>query len=171
MAIAIKHTHYEDVPVIFDLYNQAVIYQKTVGNNHWLGFEEEMIKKEIVEKRHYTIYLNEEIAGTFVVTFDDRLIWKSAPEAPAIYLHRIATAETARGNNLVKHIVEWAKTYSKARGLLFVRIDTGSGNNRLINHYSRCGFTVIATDVKVDYTPELPAHYRDGLFTLLEMPV
>ena len=50
-------------------------------------------------------------------------------------------------------------------------MDTGSGNERLINYYSRCGFAILDTNVKVDYTPDLPAHYENGVFTLLEMAV
>jgi len=169
MSIQIQSTQHEDIPTIFDLYDEAIKYQKQVGNNYWLGFEETLIKKEIDENRHYKILLDEKIVGTFIITFDDRLIWKSVHDAPAIYLHRIATAKTTRGNHLVKHIVEWAKEYAKQHRLSFIRMDTGSGNHRLINYYSSCGFSIIETNATIDYTPDLPAHYKNGVFTLLEI--
>jgi len=171
MKIQIQNTEHKDIPTIFDLYDEAIEYQKQVGNYHWLGFEEALVKNEIDENRHYRVLLNETIVGTFVITFNDPLIWKLAQDEPAIYIHRIATAQSARGNDLVKHIVEWAKDYAVQHRLLFIRMDTGSGNDRLINYYARCGFTVIDTNTTVDYTPDTPAHYQHGVFTLLEMPV
>lgn len=171
MRIEIQNTREEDISSIFKLYDDAISYQKQVGNNHWLGFEEALIKKEIAENRHYKILLNGEIGGTFIVTFEDKLIWKTVQDIPAIYLHRVATAEAARGNDLFKHIVDWAKNYANQHQLSSIRIDTGSGNDRLINYYSRLGFSVVDTNTKVDYTSDLPAHYEHGIFTLLEMPV
>ena len=171
MLIQILNTTREDIPAIFALYEEAIKYQKQVGNNYWLGFEVELVEKEITENRHFKVLLNGKIGSTFVITLDDKLIWKLAQDDRAVYIHRIATAQASRGNDLVKHIIEWAKTYAKQHGLSFIRMDTGSGNERLINYYSRCGFTIIDTNVKVDYTPDLPAHYENGVFTLLEMAV
>lgn len=171
MLIQIQNTTHSDIPAIFSLYNEAITYQKQVGNNYWLGFGVALIEKEIDEERHFKILLNGKIGGTFVITLDDKLIWKDAPDDEAVYIHRIATAQTSRGNDLLKHIIEWAKTYAKQNHLSFIRMDTGSGNERLINYYERCGFTVINTNTTVDYTPDLPAHYESGIFTLLEMAV
>jgi ribosomal protein S18 acetylase RimI-like enzyme len=170
MLVQIQPTTFENIPAIFAIYNEAINYQKQVGNNVWLGFEESLIEKEINEKRHFKILLDGIIGGTFVITLDDKLIWKTAQE-PAVYIHRIATAQASRGNDLVKHIIKWAKGYAKQHSLLFIRMDTGSGNDRLINYYECCGFTVIDTNTVVDYTPDLPAHYENGVFTLLEMAV
>jgi ribosomal protein S18 acetylase RimI-like enzyme len=171
MLIQIQNTRQEDIPVIFTLYDEAISYQQQVGNNYWLGFEVALIEKEINENRHFKVLLDGRIGGTFVITLDDKLIWKFAQDAPAVYIHRIATARAARGNDLVKHIIEWAISYAVQHSLSFIRMDTGSGNDRLINYYSRCGFTVVDSNTTVDYTPDLPAHYQNGVFTLLEMAV
>jgi ribosomal protein S18 acetylase RimI-like enzyme len=106
-----------------------------------------------------------------MISLDDKHIWKTGQDDPAVYIHRIATAQASRGNDLVKYIIEWARAYAKQHHLSFIRIDTGSGNERLINYYKRCGFTVINTDTTIDYTPDLPAHYKNAVFTLLEMAV
>jgi ribosomal protein S18 acetylase RimI-like enzyme len=171
MLIQIQNTTHEDIPAIFTLYDEAINYQKQVGNNYWLGFEVALIEREIDENRHFKVLLDGRIGGTFIIALDDKLIWKVAQDDPAVYIHRIATAQTCRGNDLVKHILEWAKTYAKQHRLSFIRMDTGSGNERLINYYSRCGFTIIDNNTTVDYTPDLPAHYQNGVFTLLEMAV
>jgi len=171
MLIQIQNTAHKDIPAIFALYDEAIHYQKEVGNNYWLGFETALIEKEINENRHFKIVLDEKIGGTFIITPDDKLIWKMQQDDPAVYLHRIATARASRGNDLLKHVIDWAKTYAKQHHLSFIRMDTGSGNERLINYYRRCGFKIIDTNTTVDYTPDLPAHYENGVFTLLEMAV
>ena len=113
MLIQIQHTTTEDIPAIFALYDDAIHYQKQVGNNYWLGFEVALIEKEIAENRHFKILLDGKIGGTFMITLDDKLIWKTGQDDPAVYIHRIATAQACRGNDLVKHIIEWTKTYAQ----------------------------------------------------------
>ena len=169
MQIAIQPTRQQDIPVIFGLYDDAIAYQKQVGNNHWLGFEEELISKEISENRHFKILGDDEIVATFCVTFSDLAIWKDSDATPAIYIHRIATSQKARGQNLLKYIIDWAKGFAKDNNLQYVRMDTGGGNTRLIDYYLKSGFTLLG-ETKVDYTPDMPAHYKDGLFALLQMP-
>lgn len=170
MTIEILNSTNADIPVLFQLYEEAISYQKKVGNNNWQGFEEALICKEISEERHFKILKDGHIAGTFCITFSDPLIWHSQVDVPAIYIHRIATAEASRGSNLLQHIINWAKLKATAQNIGRIRIDTGSGNSRLIGYYQKNGFTLIG-DTKVNYTPDLPAHYKDGIFTLLEMEV
>jgi ribosomal protein S18 acetylase RimI-like enzyme len=170
MQIQIRHTSYTDLDTIFTLYDEAIAYQKLVGNNHWFGFSAEFIKSEIDDQRHYKILGDGVILGTFCVTFADPAIWDDSNEVAAIYIHRIATGKASRGLNLVKHIINWAREYALNNNLLCIRIDTGSGNDRLINYYISCGFTFIG-DTKIAYEPGMPLHYKDGAFALLEMHV
>lgn len=113
MEILIQNTRQTDVPGIFALYDDAIAYQKKVGNNHWLGFEPALIAQEIAEDRHYTILADDTIVATFCVTFSDPLIWKDLNNTAAIYIHRIATSQAFRGHNLLKHIINWAFSFCK----------------------------------------------------------
>ena len=171
MIITIEPTKQEDIPAVFGLYDEATEYQKKVGNNHWLGFKTEVIGKEIDEGRHFKILLDGITGGTFVIALDDHLIWKAWQADPAVYIHRIAISQASRGNHLVKHIVAWAINYAEKFDLRYIRMDTGNGNHRLINYYVACGFAVTATNITIDFTPGLPAHYENGIFTLLQMVV
>jgi ribosomal protein S18 acetylase RimI-like enzyme len=170
MQIEIQHTRQEDSAIIFSLYDDAIAYQKKVGNNHWLGFEPELIAREIAEQRHFKILADGQIVATFCITLSDPLIWKDSADTRAVYIHRIATSQKSRGNNLLKHLIDWAKEFAKANELSYIRLDTGSGNDRLINYYVMSGFTFLG-DTRVNYTPELPAHYENGSFALFQMLV
>jgi ribosomal protein S18 acetylase RimI-like enzyme len=170
MQIKINQSKLQDIDAIFNLYAGAIAYQKEVGNNHWLGFERSLVEKEIYESRHFKVLINGQIACTFCIAYDDPLIWKTRNEEPAIYIHRIATDPSFRGNNMVKHIVTWAKDFAQKHHKSYVRLDTGDGNDRLINYYISCGFNMVGITA-VDYTPDLPEHYKSGLFALFELAV
>lgn len=124
----------EDIDAVFDIYNQATAYQKTVNIKSWKGFERSLVEKEIDEDRHFIIKEGDEIACTFVITFNDDIIWKEAAKDAAVYLHRIATNPKFRGQGYVTKIITWAKAYAAANNKDFIRLDTHSGNDRINKH-------------------------------------
>ena len=62
MEIQIPPTREQDLDIIFRVYDEAIWYQKEVGNNHWLGFSREMITGELTEGRHFIIWGEGEIS-------------------------------------------------------------------------------------------------------------
>lgn len=160
----------EDIDAIFNLYNAGTTYQKTVAKKHWQGFERSLIEIEIKENSQWKIVIDRQIACVFVITFDDPHIWGEKDKDPAIYLHRIATNPIFRGNNFVKTIVDWAKQYAKENGKFFIRMDTGSGNDKLNNYYIACGFNYLGI-VALGDVKELPEHYRNGSSSLFEIKI
>ncbi|MEO6177894.1 MAG: GNAT family N-acetyltransferase [Flavobacterium circumlabens] len=158
----------EDIDAVFDIYNEATAYQKTVNIKSWRGFEKSLIEKEIEENRHLIIREEDEIACTFVLTFNDLIIWKEAAADPAVYIHRIATNPKFRGRSYVKKIIEWVKTYAKENGKTYIRLDTHSGNERINKYYTSCGFDYKGISV-IEWTAELPEHYKEGSFSLFEI--
>ncbi|MEA9413856.1 GNAT family N-acetyltransferase [Flavobacterium sp. PL02] len=158
----------EDIDAVFDIYNEATSYQKTVNNKSWRGFEKALIEKEIAEDRHFIIKDEGEVACTFVLTFNDLIIWKEASADPAVYLHRIATNPKFRGRSYVTKIIEWVKVYAKENGKEYIRLDTHSGNERINKYYMSCGFDFKGVSV-IEWTSELPEHYKEGSFSLFEI--
>jgi ribosomal protein S18 acetylase RimI-like enzyme len=158
----------QDIDAVFDIYNEATSYQKTVNNKSWRGFERALIEKEIAENRHFIIKEGNEAACTFVLTFNDLIIWKEASKDPAVYLHRIATNPKFRGQSYVKKIIEWVKQYAKENGKEYIRLDTHSGNERINKYYTSCGFEYKGIST-IEWTNELPEHYKEGSFSLFEI--
>ena len=160
----------EDIDVIFDLYEAATAFQMKVGTNNWKGFEREMIGDEITEKRHFVIKDDNQITATFVLAFNDPIIWKEADKDPAVYIHRIATHPDFRGRSYVRKIVDWVIEYAKDLNKNYVRLDTTSGNELLNQYYIKCGFTFKGNS-KIEWTKELPEHYKEGSFALFEIEI
>ncbi len=158
----------KDVDDIFRLYEDGTSYQKLVGNKHWKGFKRELIENEIKEKRQWKIIFEDEIVCVFAISFNDPQIWKEKDRDPAIYIHRIATNTFFRGNSFTKHIIAWAITFATEHGKTFIRMDTGSGNEKLNNYYVSCGFTNLGV-IQLTDTDGLPQHYKEGSSNLFEI--
>lgn len=157
-----------DIDSIFELYEEGTKYQKLMAPKHWKGFERPMVEEEIAENRQWKILINGEIACVFATTFHDPLIWREKDNDPSLYIHRIATNPAFRGRGLVKQIVAWAKAYAIAHGKKYLRMDTGSGNEKLNNYYVSCGFTYMGV-TNMEQSEGLPAHYKNGSFSLFEI--
>lgn len=164
----ITHSKIEDIPEIFNLYNEAIAYQKTVKGNLWKGFEVSLVEQEIAENRHYVIKENHDIACTFVLAFDDELIWKEANKDKAVYVHRIAVNPNYRGKGFVKIIINWLKENTEGFEIDYIRLDTESGNDRINQHYLNCGFTSKGL-TKIDWEAGMPLHYKNATLSLFEI--
>lgn len=164
----IVKTQMADIPAVFKLYDFATAFQQKVGTNSWKGFEISMVEKEIDEDRHFVIWDEGVISATFVITYNDPVIWKEADLEPSVYIHRIATHPDFRGRNYVQQIVDWTINFAKANNLKYVRLDTSSGNERLNQYYIKCGFTYKGIS-EIEWNETLPEHYKAGSFSLFEI--
>ena len=160
----------EDIDTIFQLYDEAVKFQKTVFNKQWQGFERDLIKKEIAENRQWKIVIDGQVACIFAITFNDPLIWKEKDQDPSIYIHRIVTNPSFRGGAFVKEIVKWAKVYAKSIDKKFIRMDTWGDNEKLRDYYVNCGFDYLGITV-MENTEGLPKHYEGLSLSLFQIEV
>ena len=160
----------EDINTIFDLYDKASEFQKTKSEKFWQKFDESLIKTEIRENRLWKILEEDEIACIFSIAHSDPLIWGEKAGERSLYIHRIVTNPLFRGLGYVKKIIEWAQEFSRKFGKKFIRIDTWSDNQKLIDYYQNCGFNFIRT-VTPQNTDKLPKHYAGINLSLLEIEV
>jgi len=160
----------KDIDTIFEFYDAAVAYQKTKFYKHWQGFEKSLIEKEIRENRQYKIVVDGSIVCIFAITFNDPVIWGEKDKDPAMYIHRIVTHPAFRGNNCVKNIVDWAIDFGQKNAIQFVRLDTWGDNQKLINHYTNCGFTFLGISEKIS-DETLPKHYDCISLSLFEIVI
>ena len=159
-----------DIAAIFDLYDKAIAYQKLKFDKHWQGFDLALVETEITENRQYKIVMDDVIVCIFAVAFNDALIWGLRDKFPSVYIHRIVTNPTFRGNNYVNDIIEWAKKYGRNNGKQFLRMDTWGDNQKLIDYYQSCGFTYLGlSDLMMDST--LPKHYQGIRLSLFEIAI
>ncbi|TMM56101.1 GNAT family N-acetyltransferase [Maribacter algarum] len=159
----------EDLREIFRLYGLATEYQKTIyPKNTWPSFERELVETEIQEQRQFKMVVENQIACVWAITFADPQIWEERDKDPSIYIHRIATNPDFRGRQYVKEIVEWARGYAESNQKRFIRLDTCGNNQKLIKHYTSCGFDFLEI-VRLTNTDALPGHYQGADVCLFEI--
>ena len=160
----------EDIDEIFRLYAAATNYQKERYIMHWPEFERKMVADEIAENQQWKLIIDGKIACVWATTFTDPLIWEEKNIDPSVYIHRIATNNDFRGRNFVIYIVQWAKEYAVLNKKNFIRLDTVGLNEKLIAHYTKCGFTFLGLR-RLKNTDGLPAHYHDSDISLFELEI
>lgn len=158
----------KDFNEILRLYDLAIEFQKTKFDKSWLPFDQAMINREIAEKRHWKIVIEDKIACIFSIAFEDPLIWKEKSGEPAIYIHRIVTNPEFRGQKFVPKITDWSIEYAKSIGKEFVRMDTWGDNQKLIDYYVACGFAFLGV-ITPTKSADLPKHYDGITLSLFEI--
>ena len=157
-----------DIETIFKFYDMAIAFQKTKFNKHWQGFDLGLVETEIKEHRQYKILEGNEVACVFAVTFNDEVIWGERDASPSIYIHRIVSHDNFKGKKYVEQIIEWAKDYGLKNGKEYVRMDTWGDNQKLIEYYTKCGFTFVGLTSEMS-SENLPAHYDSIVLSLFEI--
>lgn len=158
----------DDIDIIFELYDEAVKFQKTVFNKQWQGFERSLVETEISEGRQWKIIVEGQVVCIFAITFSDPLIWNEKDKDPAIYIHRIVTNPEFRGGAYVKEIVKWSKDYARSINKKYVRMDTWGDNEKLKEYYVSCGFEYLG-QTRMENTAGLPKHYEGLSLSLFEI--
>ncbi|AUC86699.1 GNAT family N-acetyltransferase [Polaribacter sp. ALD11] len=165
----IRKVKITDIDEVFKLYKVASNYQKEKKTVVvWPDFDREMVAKEILEKRQFKFLINDEVACIWAITFSDEQIWGEKNKDSAVYIHRIATNPSFRGNNYIYKIVKWAKGFAQKKGIQFIRLDTLGENHKLIEHYKNAGFNFLGIFNLKD-TSNLPEHYKKAPVCLFEI--
>ncbi|WP_316633886.1 GNAT family N-acetyltransferase [uncultured Flavobacterium sp.] len=159
-----------DIEKMSELYEVARQYQKMKSATIWPIFNQNLLETDIKDKRQWKIIIDNEIACIWTLTYSDPQIWEDKDNNSSIYIHRIATNPSFRGQNLVGIIVKWAKEYAKENNKNFIRLDTVGKNLGLINHYQKLGFNFLGL-FELKNTSELPEHYHNAAVSLFELSV
>jgi GNAT superfamily N-acetyltransferase len=159
-----------DLSLIYDLFEQAIQYQKSNGYIGWNSYDKDFIKADINENLLYKIVDGKNVLCIFSVCYTDKLIWREREKGDAIYLHRIVLNREFQGTKIFRGVLIWAIEQVRVKNLKFVRIDTWAGNSKLINYYKTYGFTFVESYTTPD-TPDLPIQHRNLNVALLEFNV
>lgn len=168
--LRIENTVPADLPLIFQLFDAAIVYQEKNGYELWPRFSESLILEEISGKRHWKVLEGEAIAGVFSVMYNDPVIWLERDQDPAVYLHRIAVNPSFKRKGLMPAIREWAKEHAVQQEKEFVRMDTWGNNENLRKYYESCGFDYLGKQ-QLPETEQGPAHYGGSFLSLFQLRV
>jgi ribosomal protein S18 acetylase RimI-like enzyme len=163
----IIHTEKIDLPFVYHLFDEAILYQKRKNYPVWAGYDKNVLKQDIEDKRAFKIEINDEIAAIFSITLED-MAWNDDGRKIAIYVHRVVVNPNYKGQKLFGKIVDWLLDYAKTHDLKFVRLDTWHNNPVIIDYYRSFGFELIGFQ-QYQNTEDIPIQMRGNRSALLEI--
>ena len=163
----VLNTEMEDLPFIYGLFEQSIIYQEKKGYPVWRNYDRNAIVKDIENNNQYKIIIDSAIAIVFSVGYSDKVIWRELDEGKSIYLHRIVINPEFKGQKLFRRVVAWSINHMQNKGLSTIRMDTWAANPTIIDYYRSFGFEIIE-NYTTPNSAELPVHNRNLALTLLE---
>lgn len=159
-----------DLPLVMDLFNQAIQYQNENKYIGWHSMDNTFIESDIHQGLLYKILSEEKILCVFCICYVDQLIWREREKGNAIYLHRIVLNRKYEGLKIFKVVLHWAIEQARMKNLRYVRMDTWAENAKLIGYYKGYGFKFIENYTTAD-TLDLPVQHRNLNVALLEYEV
>jgi GNAT superfamily N-acetyltransferase len=159
-----------DLPFIFDLFDQSILYQEKHCYPVWLNYDKGAIECDMLNKNQYKVLVDDVIGIVFSVAYSDKIIWRERDKIDAVYLHRIVVNPIFKGQKLFGAVMKWAIRHTQQKGLQYLRMDTWAVNTNIINYYQSFGFSIIE-NYTTPNSAALPEHNRNLALTLLEYKI
>lgn len=142
----------KDADEITNLLKSAASWLKENQIDQWgfllSGGEDAEIKEAIMTEKTFIVKDQDQIIGTFTLYLSqnewDKDIW-GVQEDNAVYLHRLATDRSLKGNGLGKAMINWTKEYLKEQNVSILRLDCVGFNQKLNQFYLDCGLEKVGT--------------------------
>lgn len=166
----ILNTNKSDLPFIYHLFDEAMVYQEKNNYPVWNGYDKAVLVNDIDHQLQYKLLKAEEIAYVFSICYTDKIIWRERDIGDSIYLHRMVVNRKFKGQKIFLKVLNWMKEYCKDKDLRFLRMDTWADNPKIIDYSLSCGFYTVGY-FKTPDTEELPVQQRNNNIVLLEMEI
>ncbi|HEX2846493.1 MAG TPA: GNAT family N-acetyltransferase [Chitinophagaceae bacterium] len=170
MNYSVTNASTDDLPVIYSLFEEAILFQKENNYTGWKNYDKEFIKSDIQHQLLFKIMLGDDIVCIFSICFNDALIWREKEKNDAVYLHRIVLNRQFKGRKIFQEVLDWAIQFARKEKLKYVRMDTWAENEKIIAYYQRYGFSIIE-NYTTSGTEDLPVQHRNLNVVLLELNV
>ncbi|MBZ5857613.1 cupin domain-containing protein [Flavihumibacter profundi] len=170
MPIDITNAVVHDLPVIYQLFEEAILFQKRNQYIGWDSYDKEYIQEDVQNGLLFKMVQDNTIACIFSICYSDPLIWREKENGDAIYLHRIVLNRVYKNEKAFKTVLEWAISHAREKQVSYIRMDTWADNEKIIGYYKSYGFHFIE-NYTTPGTPDLPLQHRNLNVALLEFEV
>ena len=162
----IINTEKSDLPFVYHLFDEAILYQKKKNYPVWVGYDKTVLDNDVEYKRAFKIVINDKIACIFSITTYD-MAWKDDGLGIAVYVHRLVVNPKYKGQKLFGKVTNWLVDYAKEHQMKLVRMDTWCNNPSIIDYYKTFGFELIGFQ-QYPNTEDIPIQMRGNRSALLE---
>jgi len=150
--IQIKNASMEDSECILQLLREVARWIKEKGINQWgyllSGGEDEEILKDIVNKKTYIVFKDEQVIATFNVSAEqnewDKEIWGEDYSTHSLYVHRLGVHPNYMKHGIGAYILNWIEEHFKNK-YEYIKLDCVADNDKLNHFYQRHGYDLVET--------------------------
>lgn len=167
MNFQITNASVNDLPMVYQLFEDAILFQKKNNYNGWLSYDKQYLISDVEKKLLFKIVNEEMIVCIFSICYADPVIWRNKEKGDALYLHRVVLNRDFKEVKLFPVVLQWAMDHAAQRKLGYIRMDTWAENEKLINYYKSYGFRFIE-NYTTPGNENLPVQHRNLAVALLE---
>lgn len=170
MSYTITNATTNDLVAIYQLFEEAIQFQKKHNYIGWNNYDKEFIKNDIQNGFLFKLLNEGEIICIFSICYKDELIWREKEKGDALYLHRVVVNQQFKGERTFQQVLDWAIQFAQEKKLQYIRIDTWAKNEKIIAYYKTYGFAFVE-NYTTPGTDALPLQHRNLTVALLTLPV
>lgn len=129
-----------DVPAVSKLIAEARAWLASRGVDQWQDeVPMSLLESDAANERLFVVRDGDRTAATVTLSDSDTAIWGTT-ERTALYVHRLAVAQTHRGIGLGERVLAWVRLQAKAAAVPLLRLDCATENRALRSYYEQRGF-------------------------------
>jgi acetyltransferase (GNAT) family protein len=155
-----------DCDAVIELLRDARAWQQARGVPVWHEFDAARIAADISSGEVYVAKAQGLVHGTVTLVENDPVVW--ADQAPALYLHRLASARRSAELRAGALLIRWARTVAVWRCKRWLRLETWEENAAMRAYYERQGFRRVRNRFFPQDSP-VPADYRGTVKSLYQI--
>ena len=142
-----RKANLSDLPVIWEILQQAILRRKADGSNQWQdGYPNPAIVQKDIEKEvGFVLTLENEIAGYCVIMINDepeyaKIEGKWLTNDDFVVFHRVAISENYLGKGLAKSIFQFIEDVARENNIYSVKADTNFDNAAMLSLFDKAGY-------------------------------
>ena len=147
----IRKSTASDLDTLMNIFDEARSTIAALGIDQWQnGYpSRDVISDDIAAGRSYTVEVDSDICGTFVLVDDGEITynkiygghWLTGDDSnDYVAIHRVAISVKKRGSGLSSAIIDYAAQYARSLERTSLRIDTHEGNVVMRRMLEKHGF-------------------------------
>ena len=109
----ILHATPDDLPVIYQLFEEAILFQQSNNYIGWKGYDKAFIQADVENGLLYKMVSHDQVICIFSICHSDALIWRQKEKGDAVYLHRAVLNQQFKGQKIFQKILEWAIQFAQ----------------------------------------------------------
>lgn len=136
----------KEAPIILNLWQESARWLNSKEIYQWRP--EYFNSEQVIEFMNdgsevYLAEMNNQVVGTYTLTWSDPLIWKELDNPDSGYIHRFAVNRDFKGQNIGLLLLKSAEENIRHKGKTLIRLDCMADNLRLNQYYKDYGFQYI----------------------------